>query len=360
MDWVGAFAVMSTLRLLLCCIGMAIASSALAQIRGMEFFVDDRIEMVLFHGQPAIFATGRIHADTAKRFEALLSSQPQLHGSHLYLSSPGGNLSAGMEMGRVIRKYNLQTRIGKYSNETWITKAECFSACAYAYLGGRFRYFLDGDSFGVHQFYHVDSDIGSISQTQFTAGKIIDYLVEMGVNPQIFSVASRAASDELILFSKSDMFDWQLANNGELVVKAEYRVGQGHPYLVIEQDYHWGTGKITLTCGSERVGKGVMLAFVMLGKEQAARLHQRVTNSYFELDGAQFWEMPVPTPEVWVQNVSLMTMRGIDREFLEALIAANSLAVWFDDQNEIHRNGFTLQLHSVNEKLRDFLGNCAS
>ena len=79
---------------------------------------------------------------------------------NIEFNSPGGSLLGGIRLGRAIRMLAMNTSIGKtvlnsafeehsfYHTE----KGICFSACAYAFLGGLTRV-ANGGEYGVHQFY---------------------------------------------------------------------------------------------------------------------------------------------------------------------------------------------------------------
>ena len=70
--------------------------------------------------------------------------------SLLFLNSPGGNLLAGMKLGKVIRKWELFTHIGKASKNGEHFESdpgECYSACALAFLGGEYRFHKDGSEY---------------------------------------------------------------------------------------------------------------------------------------------------------------------------------------------------------------------
>ncbi|HYP37176.1 MAG TPA: hypothetical protein VEQ62_12640, partial [Stellaceae bacterium] len=72
-------------------------------------------------------------------------SAHEYHPDIIYLSSPGGSVSAAMQLGRAFRKFNTTTLVGKsvkVSGEAYddIEPGECMSACILAFAGGKFRY----------------------------------------------------------------------------------------------------------------------------------------------------------------------------------------------------------------------------
>src|SRR6056297_4141801 len=97
-----------------------------------------------------ISATGQIEPETPARFRDFLKSEEYLPGQ-IVLHSPGGNLAAGLELGRMIREAGLTAHIGRTRREfegydepcdTWWDEVEagiCASSCAYAFLGGKER-----------------------------------------------------------------------------------------------------------------------------------------------------------------------------------------------------------------------------
>lgn len=350
---------MAILRWACTWLSLLVGFTSFSQAKAMEIHVENRPEMLLANnGVPVVYATGEIKPDSAKQLEALLSGNPELHGTLILLNSHGGNLGAGLEMGRLIRKYDLATSIGNNSLDlSSRSEAFCYSACAYAYLGGRFRYFSEGASYGVHPFSFGNDDIGSVSGTQAVAGVIVEYLAEMEIDPRLFSAATRADTNQMVRFSRSDMFDWGLANNGVLPLIAEYRVEQGYPYLALEQKFRWGTGKLLLICGQERNGNGVIQTFVLVGAAQAESIMERAENSYIELDQQKFSEQ-LETIGTHIQHDALTTVRGFHPGFLQEIGVAESIGLWYDDGNQLHRYGFEMRLESARIIIGDFSRNC--
>jgi len=64
-----------------------------------------------------LYLSGPIDIDAAARLETYIVANHVPRESWAILDSPGGNLYGGMELGRVIRKYDLRTNIGKAKSE---------------------------------------------------------------------------------------------------------------------------------------------------------------------------------------------------------------------------------------------------
>lgn len=151
-----------------------------------------------------IAAEGIITDDTLRRFREFLENTLVYKENRIEFNSPGGNLYAAFELGRIIRSLGNETTVGKtlllanpdYSMDV-IERvgAVCFSACAYAFLGGEKRFFSDAVSFGVHRFGSSSFDIpGDLAQS--VSSDIARYLEEMGVDQRLFQSASRAAFED--------------------------------------------------------------------------------------------------------------------------------------------------------------------
>ncbi|HSX65765.1 MAG TPA: hypothetical protein VLF15_13605 [Pseudoxanthomonas sp.] len=118
--------------------------------------------------RPQLLAYGSIDEGAPDRLSALLAANPA-HPVTVAFDSPGGNLRAGLLLGMVLRGVGLNSLVAdQYTEELFedgsfetaivpvVTGAGCFSACAYAFMGGVSRKLEEGGRIGVHQFYTVD------------------------------------------------------------------------------------------------------------------------------------------------------------------------------------------------------------
>ena len=103
-----------------------------------------------------IYAVGDIGVDTPGKFAGFLKANNIKPGALVVFNSPGGNPSAGMLIGRIIRRDSLRTSIGKErTNSTSLLSASlqpgiCASSCSLAFLGGVERTVPHGSLYGVH------------------------------------------------------------------------------------------------------------------------------------------------------------------------------------------------------------------
>ncbi|WP_157057398.1 hypothetical protein [Loktanella sp. 3ANDIMAR09] len=190
-----------------------------------------------------IAATGKIGPETPERFRVFLESEGR-NFRQIVLHSPGGNLAAGLELGRMIRRAGLSTHIGQTARifesysancDTWwdeVNSGMCASSCAYAFLGGRERfvnspyYPTSSSLLGFHQFYGSPDrgaemlsadevaaiETSTLSVAQAITGQIVLYAIEMGVDPRIVALASSTPSDDLYYPTSAELDELSIAS----------------------------------------------------------------------------------------------------------------------------------------------------
>ena len=186
------------------------------------------------HGCSWTVAEGEITHDTPRLFEKYVSEQIAKGSGYgpIVIDSPGGDLFAGLELGRMFRKLGVFTFVAKSKRPEWcsadpkstsycsdyfeeIYPGICASACAYAFLGGTVRAVAPKNSFtghelskiGFHQFYstlNLEEKLIEVlenetftSKEQITSAFIIQYLTDMKVDPNIISLAALAGPNEI-------------------------------------------------------------------------------------------------------------------------------------------------------------------
>lgn len=194
-----------------------------------------------------ISATGRIEPDTPAHFKAFLENNDNRSGQ-IVLHSPGGNLAAGLELGRMIRGEEMTTHIGRTERtfesydqpcDTWyddVVSGICASSCAYAFLGGKER-FVDSPYYptersllGFHQFYGNPErgsellspdevariETSTLSVAQALTGQIVLYAVEMGVDPRVVAFAASTPSNDLYYPTEAELAELAIASGSGL------------------------------------------------------------------------------------------------------------------------------------------------
>lgn len=195
-------------------------------------------------GDSWIVAEGEIVRSTPSRFREFLKREGISRGARyeVYLHSPGGNLIASIELGKMIRDYGFGTRVARSVPLPWSRpslifeideEGRCFSACAFAFLGGHWR-IANARSLGVHQHYTADAlmDVGAkkfsaldLSAQQKVAGMLAEYIAQMGVDGRFLTRAASAGPNEIYLFDAVEMAEYAITWND-----AEYSDWRIEPY----------------------------------------------------------------------------------------------------------------------------------
>ena len=158
--------------------------------------------------QTMVLAEGPIDKETLSQFKEFTFKLPP--GTWIALTSPGGNLVAGMQLGAVIRERGFNTTIGSsdYSGNG------CLSACAYAFLGGLSRFIPPNGRYGLHQFRGLEKEIGT-SDTQKLSAVLAKYMDSMGVDRRLLDIAQLTAADRVALLSNAQAKLYRVDNLGQ-------------------------------------------------------------------------------------------------------------------------------------------------
>lgn len=151
-----------------------------------------------------ILARGVITKSTPSEFLSFykgLSRTEDHIPTDIWFHSPGGDLAAGLEFGRIIRRIRLSTLVGgEYTRFpgtiTVVKSSHCFSACAWAFLGGRVRVVAEDYSLGVHQF-QTGKNQGTEAGAQLTMAILAAYLDEMRVNRRLLDLAATTSANDI-------------------------------------------------------------------------------------------------------------------------------------------------------------------
>ena len=153
-----------------------------------------------------IFADGFFCSDTDQKFQQFLAQNPpKAPYTIVVLNSGGGNLGAGLRMGRIIRQQKMWTQVGAQlplmipQNENIPAQTvpylseltsppfagECASACTFTFMGGVSRTIGYGSNYGVHQFESDAQTPNTDLQaaTEVTSAQLVAYLNQMGISP---------------------------------------------------------------------------------------------------------------------------------------------------------------------------------
>src|SRR5262249_35994725 len=161
-------------------------------------------------GTALVYLDGRIDAGAPDRLaKALGQTEGQIA---IWLNSPGGNLFAGMQLGRVIREHGAWTYI---INARTLRPGQRFSAATPGFLGGVHRFIDRGARYGVHRAsLRVDGTSGQRDLGADLSAAVASYMREMGIDTRLLDLWMHAAPDEMYILSPREMRDLGVVSDG--------------------------------------------------------------------------------------------------------------------------------------------------
>jgi hypothetical protein len=178
-----------------------------------------------------IRAVGDIEDFTAAQFRDFIKAY-RLEGQGLTVvfSSPGGDVIAGLRLGREIREQGFNTQVGfpqrlprgGYS----MRPGDCASACTFAFLGGVERYAED-DVIGVHRFYpgNLEPDNRVIMRPgdEAVAAMIKVYALDMGVDDGFIDMSLDVPPADMRYLSNDELRGYAVVNTeGPIPLVAQF------------------------------------------------------------------------------------------------------------------------------------------
>lgn len=201
--------------------------------------------------QKMILAEGKITKDTPAEFKEWSRNAPK--DSWVAMSSPGGSVIGGMQLGQAIRLGGFNTTIAGSSEQG---PSHCLSACAYAYLGGTVRYLPANAKYGLHQYRGSEKAISSEDAQKLNAimGRYVDF---MGVDRRVLDYAQLTSSDKMTVLSQSEAKKLRVDNFGQSLYP-KWRlelVGDGRLLIMNTANLQ---GKLPISLGFTKVKQSIV------------------------------------------------------------------------------------------------------
>lgn len=197
-----------------------------------------------------IFAEGEIDADAGSRLEQALSQSDIPLGSQIYINSPGGSLVGGLDLGRVIRNYSLDSYVGKEGKLErgfqFHESGNCMSAAAIAYLGGRYRFIDRTSQVGIHRFSLGPSFQGDVDRAQMLSATVVEYIQSMGVSTDLFALASDVPADDILIVPHETLRRLGVVNDGQGATNWSIEAIEGALYLKGTRETVFGIQKFLI------------------------------------------------------------------------------------------------------------------
>ncbi|MDQ6645710.1 MAG: hypothetical protein M3Y93_00555 [Pseudomonadota bacterium] len=299
---------------------------------------------------PQVYLHGGIDAGAPQRFQALMNSGRVPAGSDIYLNASGGDIKAGMALGRMFRAGGMATHLGtprqpKHASAAAKT-AICVDACAYAYFGGLYRWAPSGsDRIGLTTLPTAEAK---------DSPDVAVYMKAMGIARGALASATMSSGGGRPVWMTADrMTSAGVANNGQLSPTATYNLSASAPTLEVRQVDRKGTHRLVIQC---QPGKTTVTAYDDVGRERARQVAARGKPSYFQLDNRKLLDQA--SGGVAVDENALMIRRDYPPGDLVDLISAWSFGAWAGGRSDAFRDGFTMSLHPVHKQLKVFYYAC--
>ncbi|UUZ73534.1 hypothetical protein LP415_10395 [Polaromonas sp. P1(28)-8] len=302
--------------------------------------------------QWAIYLDGEIDKNAPARLAAALA-QNSISGGYVLINSPGGNLFAGMELGKIIRNRGLSTFVAKEGSKKFDAQpGGCYSACVLAYAGGYYRHSKAGSQIGVHRFSTTTPSSTDLDAAQITSAVVINYLAEMGVDVALFDRMVRAGKDEILVLRLDDLKMLRVINDGILPAIWTIEATDKGMYLKGVQVTWRGEGKSIFFCDKGHVMFGPLYeagANAEMIVKSAIKHSIRIDDDF----------IPLGTPvDFSVQKHYVAGLFSLDVATTKRLTTASSVGYAAHPSNPALFYGFTVEMTSAREKISSFLTNC--
>ncbi len=166
------------------------------------------------NGSWLIYLDGPIDPGATARFERVIVAEG-ISRAVVYLNSPGGSLVTAMQLGRRVRAYAFDTRIGtRTADAVRATAGTCHSACPFILAGGVRRSLEAGSQIGLHRAENRVPVGDEIAFQRVVKTQVADYLAEMGVRAEVASLMSAIPHDQIRDLNVAEARHLNLVNDG--------------------------------------------------------------------------------------------------------------------------------------------------
>jgi hypothetical protein len=162
-----------------------------------------------------VYLEGYIDNGATARLEHMLGEE-QIQSAVVFFDSPGGHVVAAMALGRAIRERGYLTSVGARMPDAEAPRAgRCYSACPIAYAGGTRRSLVPGSVLGTHRAANRVPVPDEAAFQEVVTGQVRDYLVEMGISPELATIMSAVPHQSIRELSTEEATRLGLVNAGD-------------------------------------------------------------------------------------------------------------------------------------------------
>jgi len=269
-------------------INLAAITSFNGQAFSMTFSLEERCDAALNpQCQRMVVAQGPINTQSFAQFKELTKDMPS--GTWIALTSPGGDLMNGIQIGSLIRQMRFNTMVTRTEN----SPADCLSACTYAFLGGLVRNLPINSRLGLHQFRGLNAAI-STEDTQKLSTLLARYIDTMGFDRRILDIAQLTTADKVSILTPDQIKQFRVHNLGQSPYPSWRLDSTAQGQLVMLNTFATDHSNISATIALTRIKESI--ACVVYYKTNNTRAFNQ--NSHHEITiGAQ--SFPLAQMTAW-------------------------------------------------------------
>jgi len=367
---------------------------------------------VVYGDQPAIFADGDFTPDTPAALRSFLarSNQPTRDRT-IYFNSLGGDLSAGMEVGKIVRRAELNTGVARATRDpsqanlidldfnSRVYPGHCISACSLAFLGGVKREVKPGSIYAVHQVSMncVDKrkalsefpwvpmpnvnycpDLNeALTMMQVANGVVVEYVRSMGVDPIFLTEMSRAGPEAINALPEDKLKEYKIVYEFRTESWEFQTDSQGQFFLQYLHGDQWRRDKVEIYCNRTNAPRLYLWLVHDVNRANGPIDGQRIVDLATKGVTA-VWQMDATTPDGFadVRNIALqpyeiieppkLTERGhialtidLTPRFLDVLAGATRFQLVTTEPDGNSGQGFSLITMNLDrDKLSGIVRSC--
>lgn len=297
---------------------------------------------------PAIFADGDFTVETPDALRAFLKRSIYTPDTMIYLNSLGGDLGAGMEVGKIIREEHLNTGVARNTRDpaqantidldsySRVYPGYCVSACSLAFLGGVSREVKPGATYAVHQVkmecvdkrkarsqfpwvampstnYCPELD-EALSLVQIASGAVVEYVRSMGADPIFLTEMSKAGPNTINALTEDQLNSYRINFTMKTESWSYETDAQGQFFLQYRRGDEWKEDRVELFCN--RTASPRLFLWVVhdtrrsTGREDARRIVELANRGL-----SVVWQLDAPRQDGFadIRNVALQPFEIIEQ-----------------------------------------------
>jgi hypothetical protein len=302
----------------------------------------------VYGDQQAIFADGDFTTETPDALRTFLKRSVYTPDTVIYLNSLGGDLSAGMQVGKIIRESHLNTGVARNTRDpsqantidldafSHVYPGYCVSACSLAFLGGVSREVKAGATYAVHQVsmncidkrkarsqfpwvampsvnYCPELD-QALAMVQIASGAVVEYVRQMGADPIFLTEMAKAGPNAINPLTQDQLNAYRINYTLRTSSWSYETDAQGQFFLQYRKGNEWKEDRVELFCN--RTGAPKLYLWLVhdtrtsTGREDAQRIVDLAGTGL-----SVFWQLDAPRPDGFAdtRNVALQSYEIIEK-----------------------------------------------